>query len=107
MAAVRKPSLGEFFPVSDDEIVVVDNWKKIVETNMRIDGYIVAGEREVLNVGDVIKGSWDPVPWRVIGKATYADALRQFKRLTILAGADEDAVPPPSDMLWYKVVVAD
>jgi hypothetical protein len=88
-------------------IVPVDNWKEVVNTYLKIDGYVIHGTTEKFEIGVILCDRMTDVPWKIIGEATYEDAVRQFKILASMARMDEDVVLPPPNYLYYKTVPAD
>jgi hypothetical protein len=93
--------------VNGVEVELVEDWELVVSAQLQADGYLVAGFRREREIGSVALDSLTKLPFRIIGEATYADALRQFARLVELTNSSEELLPPPEGYKFYKTVVAD
>jgi hypothetical protein len=86
---------------------LVGDWELVVSAQFQADGYLVVGFRREREIGSVELNLLTKLPFRIIGEATYADALRQFARLVELTNCGEEPLPPPEGYKFYKTVVAD
>ena len=84
------------------DVELIDEWRRATEETLRLDGYMVTGAPDALVVGSTLNE--DSGIWKVVGEATYEDALRQFERNKKFLTDGEDFIPPPKNYRFYKVV---
>jgi hypothetical protein len=87
-------------------VELASEWKSIRDTFIREDGYIVWGREEVEPLGKVFTHRATLSTYKIIGEASFDDAMRQFNRLLELS-KDENCVPPPRSFYFYRIVVIE
>jgi hypothetical protein len=79
------------------EVELISEWRFVAETLLREDGYMSYGSLGGLGI-----------PFKVIGKTTRENAMRQFRRMATIIGAPEaELIPPPANFNFYKIIAAD
>jgi hypothetical protein len=91
------------------EVELISEWRFVAETLLREDGYMSYGSLGECSEGEVIPDTYGlGIPFKVIGKTTRENAMRQFRRMATIIGAPEaELIPPPANFNFYKIIAAD
>jgi len=78
-------------------------WEECIQRLLAEDGYIIQASPEEMVKGSIVRMWGSDQPFRVMGGADYADALRQWQVYQEIRGEKMDPPPPPgANWHYYK-----
>jgi hypothetical protein len=76
-------------------------WQKCVQRLLMSEGYVIQGSPEEMATGSSARMWAIDQPFRILGPATYEDALRQWRVYEAISGEKLEPPPPPSATWHY------
>lgn len=91
----------DFEHMGKGEIEPVNHWRECIHRNLAEDGYLVSASKDGCTIGEIIEVGIGEM-FRVMGEATFFDAVRQAKRSAAISG--DEVVEPPAGWRFYKAL---
>lgn len=76
-------------------------WKECIRRLLAADGHVIQGSSEEMLVGSSVRMWGSDLAFKVLGEASYEDALRQWRVWMEISG-DDEMEPPAPGMKYCK-----
>ena len=85
------------------ELNFLNGWREAVKNLVLVDGYVIAGVQQKLNIGDILIDDFGE--WFITEEGTYEEAVAQVKANAEFLKLDLQAIePPPQSWFFYKTI---